>query len=399
MRARIETYIKLDPGCGGKPAGTVSDQNRMTIDSTFAGCADRLKQFMARHVGQPSLTQPELDADFNSLAVEWFEVQYQHNQAYRQWCQSLKVEPGTISDWKKIPAMPAAAFKEVDATSFPVHERTHVFHSSGTTQQRPSRHFHNAHSLTLYEASLLNGFQRSLLGDGQGRFRLLSLTPTGREMPHSSLVHMFETLLREVGAAGSAFHGFLNEEGAWELETQALEGTLEQAAEPVFLVGTAFSYVNWIDSLVARDVRLQLPPGSRVMETGGYKGRSRSLPKEELHALIGDRLGIPAEAIICEYGMSELSSQAYDVWPGEKGGRRVFHFPPWARPLIVSPESGLEVRDGETGLVRIVDLANLWSVSAVQTEDLAVRRGTGFELIGRLLNAEPRGCSLMAASQ
>ena len=136
------------------------------------------------------------------------------------------------------------------------------------------------------------------------------------------------------------------------------------------------------------------------METGGYKNRSRTLPKTELHALIERFLGVPRENIICEYGMSELSSQAYDAEiypPSSILHPRVFRFPPWARVQIISPESGCEVAEGEAGLIRIFDLANVFSVAAIQTEDLGDRRGDGFELIGRAQLAEPRGCSLMAA--
>jgi hypothetical protein len=136
------------------------------------------------------------------------------------------------------------------------------------------------------------------------------------------------------------------------------------------------------------------------METGGYKNRSRTMPKAELHALITKSLGVPCEQIICEYGMSELSSQAYDSEihpPSSILHLRAFHFPPWARAQIISPETGLEVSEGETGLIRIFDLANAFSVAAIQTEDLAIRRGDGFELLGRAQLAEPRGCSLMSA--
>ncbi len=144
------------------------------------------------------------------------------------------------------------------------------------------------------------------------------------------------------------------------------------------------------------------------METGGYKNRSRILPKVELHALITERLGIPRENIICEYGMSELSSQAYDCTLEAGGLKRAgtvpgapvarhFQFPPWARVQIISPETGREVAEGETGLIRIFDLANVYSVAAIQTEDLGIRRGEGFELLGRAQLAEPRGCSLMTA--
>jgi hypothetical protein len=129
------------------------------------------------------------------------------------------------------------------------------------------------------------------------------------------------------------------------------------------------------------------------METGGYKGRSRSLPKKELHALIAGRLGVPPSLIICEYGMSELSSQAYNQ---RTEATRVFQFPPWARLQIISPETGCEVSEGETGLIRVFDLANVCSVMAIQTEDLGLRRGDNFELLGRAQMAEPRGCSLLA---
>jgi len=191
-------------------------------------------------------------------------------------------------------------------------------------------------------------------------------------------------------------------------------------ARPRLLLGTAFSFVHLLDYLAERNLRFDLPAGSRVMETGGYKNRSRSMPKAELHQLITERLGVPPSYIICEYGMSELSSQAYDgtsqvndlnlLHPGPlpegegqgEGKRAVkthyFHFPPWVRVQIVSPETGREVADGDTGLIRVFDLANVFSVMAIQTEDLGIRRGDGFELIGRAQLAEPRGCSLMSHS-
>jgi hypothetical protein len=134
------------------------------------------------------------------------------------------------------------------------------------------------------------------------------------------------------------------------------------------------------------------------METGGYKGRSRTMPRAELHGLLQRHLGLDAAAIVCEYGMCELSSQAYDTVAGAWGPRS-FHFPPWARVRILSPETGAEIPAGEPGLVCICDLANAWSVAAIQTADLGVARGEGFELLGRAERAEPRGCSLMAKEE
>ena len=343
-----------------------------------------------------------LESEFNQLALALFALQFEHVEPYRRLCAGRRITPDKITLWSDTPPVPAAAFKEFDLTSIPAGERTTVFHSSGTTDQRPSRHFHNAESLRLYEASLLPWFTTHLL-TGAEALGLMILTPSPALAPHSSLVHMFETLRRELSSRDFRFTGTIDATGAWTLDTAAtLEALRKSMAteQPVALLGTAFSFVHLLDHLAACASSFALPDGSRVMETGGYKGRSRNLPKSELHALITRCLGIPPSHIVCEYGMSELSSQAYD-WKVRRTERgtgseaRVFRFPPWARARVVSPETGGEVAEGETGLIQICDLANVRSVMVVQTEDLAVRRGNGFELIGRAAHAEPRGCSLL----
>jgi len=352
------------------------------------------------------------DAEFNAFALELFNLQYQHNGAYRIFCESRHVTPETLGEWGQIPAVPAAAFKEWDLSCLPEHERTTVFFSSGTTAHRPSRHFHNESSLNVYETSLRKWFRAHfLLAEPHSFATALSLTPTQLQAPNSSLVHMFETLRRDRIASSFAFTGQADIDGAWSLDVAATTGCLETstaAKEPVLLLGTAFSYVYLLDFLTKRKLSFQLPPGSAILETGGYKGRTRVLPKKELHELMTLWLGVPAPHIICEYGMSELSSQAYDrrllkrtEQPRTRAGvgsaefERLFQFPPWVRVQIVSPETGHEVAEGETGLIRVFDLANVYSVMAIQTEDLAVKRAGGFELIGRAELSEPRGCSLM----
>jgi hypothetical protein len=376
--------------------------------------------------------QPYQEPEFDSLALELFALQFKHNAAYRKICEARlprrsvakagDFTPRVVEHWTQIPAVPTAAFKELELTCLAPAERTTVFHSSGTTEQKPSRHFHSLESLKLYEASLLPWFLENVLPDLRFTIydlRLVCLTPPPAQAPHSSLVQMFETVRRKLGAAETAFVGKLSG-GSWTLNFDATFAALNSSLftrHPSLLLGTAFSFVHLLDLLAEKNLRFDLPAGSRVMETGGYKNRSRSMPKAELHALITERLGIPSSHIICEYGMSELSSQAYAlgalasrrrVFPGttkELAGETPalpvsvtchFHFPPWARVQIISPETGREVAGGETGLIRVFDLANVFSVMAIQTEDLGIRRGSGFELVGRVAQAEPRGCSLMS---
>jgi hypothetical protein len=134
------------------------------------------------------------------------------------------------------------------------------------------------------------------------------------------------------------------------------------------------------------------------METGGYKGRSRVVAKTELRRLLKKYTAVPDSQIVTEYGMCELSSQAYDGVAGQpRASVGIFQFPPWVQTQIISPETGAVSAAGETGLLRIFDPANMYSVMALQTEDLAASRGDGFELLGRAESAEPRGCSLLAA--
>jgi hypothetical protein len=347
---------------------------------------------------------------FGELALKLFALQCENNEPYRSICEAKgTVEPPKVRDWRDIPAVPASAFKDFDLTCLAPEKHTTVFHSSGTTERRPSRHFHNAQSLALYEESLLAGFYSYL--QFKERLPIISLTPSQAAAPHSSLVHMFESLREKFGTESSAFIGQIADDGGWAVDAEAAVEMLRRSVEtgkPILILGTAFSYVHLLDYLADQEINFKLPIGSNAMETGGYKGRSRSLPKDELHQLISERFGIPSTNIICEYGMSELSSQAYARGSTVecRGKRSVaelpqrnvyFHFAPWARVQIISPETSHEVNEGETGLIRIFDLANVFSVMAIQTEDLGVRRGHGFELIGRATLAEPRGCSLMTA--
>jgi hypothetical protein len=333
------------------------------------------------------------DKAFGEVALRLFELQRELNEPYRTLCfaagNSNILKP---QNWKEIPAVPTSAFKDLELSCLPTKERTTVFHSSGTTKHRPSRHFHNAESLLVYEESLVAWFSRQIQIKQPNP--ITSLTPPPELAPNSSLVHMFETLGRKFGIDHSVFLGCIGEDGGWTLDFESALAAFRRCAEmhqPILILGTAFLYVHLLDYLAHRNISLKLPVGTMAMETGGYKGRSRDVPKRELHQLIGERLGISEANIICEYGMSELSSQAY-----YQATTHVFHFPPWARVQIISPETGREVTEGETGLIRGFDLANVFSAMPVQTEDLGIRRGDGFELVGRASLAEARGCSLMS---
>ena len=297
---------------------------RGRISSSVAAEGTRLKLFEsdAGLLGQSKSEPPHVGCYevFDSLALELFALQFKNNPAYRNICQARGATPETVEHWTRIPAVPASAFKELELSCIPSQARTAVFHSSGTTEQKPSRHFHSAESLAIYEASLWTWFKQNVFANSEFRIQnseLLVLTPPPEQAQHSSLVHMFETVRRKLGAEESVFVGKLDADNSWTLDFDAVFAALDDNSKlktqnSKTSSGHRFLLRSFVGFLLERNLRFGLPAGSRVMETGGYKNRSRSMPKSELHALITERLGIPPENIICEYGMSELSSQAYD---------------------------------------------------------------------------------------
>ncbi|MEO6053252.1 MAG: acyl-protein synthetase, partial [Chthoniobacterales bacterium] len=196
------------------------------------------------------------------------------------------------------------------------------------------------------------------------------------EATHSSLSQMAEWLEPE------AF--FMR---AGKLASAELRRKLDSTNHAVTLFGTALAFLHYFEERHTH----QLPEGSIAIETGGYKGSGREISKTELYALFKKHLGLPPASVFNEYGMTELSSQFYSHGLGTP-----HHCPRWARVVVINPASGLEVEDGNPGILKIYDLANLGSVCAILTQDLAIRHGGDFELIGRDPAALPRGCSRSA---
>lgn len=341
----------------------------------------------------------EDDERFERLALALFAFQFEACPPYRRLCESLDRTPAAASSFLDVPAVPTGAFKEFDLRCFPAAATRKTFRTSGTsTERRGALHLD---TLALYEASLLASLRRCLVPDLIGRRAPMRfLAPPPEEAPDSSLTHMFECLREAEGGAAS---GFDLVDGT--LQRDALAGAIERARAsdtPMLVAGTSFAFVHWLDACAADPggVDWRLPEGSRVMETGGFKGRSREVPRDALRAAIADGFGVDPRDVVNQYGMTELGSQFYDsTWIDREGPRRKLA-PPWTRVRFVEPETGRDVEPGEVGQIVIHDLANTGSVAAIQTADLgrAIRDEggdpIGFDVLGRAEGAEARGCSI-----
>ena len=290
------------------------------------------------------------------------------NAAYRAFCRSLGV-PDQVADWRQIPCVPQDAFKHADLRSFPPEETLKTFRTSGTTGEGFGQH--HFRTLGVYEEAVREGWRHAGLPAGP----FLVIAPHPDEAPHSSLSHMLATLAPR--------EAFIAPGGEIDLDR------LRTVTTSVCLLGTALGFLHLCEQL--EDRRLELPPGSTAMETGGYKGSGRDISRAELYGSISRTLGIAPEDIINEYGMTELSSQFYARGPD---GRH--HGPPWARAVVADPVTLQEVGEGETGILLVYDAANVGSVTGIRTQDLAIRRDGAFELLGRDPAALPRGCSRAA---
>ncbi len=329
---------------------------------------------------------------FNDLALRIFAYQLHNNAPYARYCAALGVTPEQMpASWEGIPPVPAAAFKEATLATFDPARAALIFETSGTTQRRGGRHYLERSS--LYDAALLAGFDRfvlSLSKDRDGaRLRYLNLVPNPSERPTSSLGYMMARVSRERGDGETRW--YLRRD---QLLLDAFFDDLRAAVAacvPVCIATTAFTLLSVLDAAGARALRFRLPLGSRIMETGGFKGRTRVVSREELYARTCACFGIAENAIVNEYGMTELTSQYYDAPSRIKSG------PPWLRGRAVGAD-GATLPAGMVGALVHVDLANLFSCVAVQTEDLGARVGNGIMLVGREEGAELRGCSLDAES-
>lgn len=334
---------------------------------------------------------------FEDLALALFEKQYAQNPTYRGLCDQKRKTPLTVGIWQEIPAVTTSAFKFSRLACFPATEDKVVFQTSGTTRQIPGRHYFR--TLDFYRSAALRSFKAYCLPD-RDKIRMLVLGPTANRFPNSSLGYMFSELCQAYGTIKSA--DYSSQDG---LDGDRLVENLHKAVdenEPVFILGTSLAVLQLTNILRERRLRFKLPGGSRLLDTGGYKGHEVEISRAELLSSLTGNFDLPGAAIINEYGMTELSSQFYESrLPGIPitDARPSIKFAsPWTRAVAVDPATLEILPDGEMGMLRIFDLANVDSVIALQTEDLGRAWPDRVELLRRATGAELRGCSLLTES-
>lgn len=310
---------------------------------------------------------------FHSIALEVFLFQFANNPVYRQYCSAIHKEPDRVKELKDIPFLPISFFKS-HAIKTGVFDPELIFKSSGTTGNDTSTHF--VKSAGLYEQSFMKTFHL-FFGDVK-EYCIVGLLPSYLEKGDSSLVYMVNHLIKESRHAGSGFYLYDHNKLDWKLKE------LEAQKQKTILFGVTYALTGFIEKYP------QNLATTIIIETGGMKGRGKEMTKQELYVRLNEGFG--GSPVYSEYGMTELLSQAY-----AKEG--VFTCPPWMKISIrdeTDPFTVYSPTDRQTGVINVMDLANLYSCSFIATDDVARMRTDGsFEILGRRDHSDIRGCSLL----
>ncbi len=311
------------------------------------------------------------EGDFEALALEVFRFQSTNNPIYKAYLEALKVNPLYVNEIKQIPFLPIHFFKShsVQTTLF---EPAAIFESSGTTGSINSHHL--VKDIALYEESFIRGFE--FFYGPIKEYCFIGLLPSYLERKNSSLVYMVDKLILLSEHPQSGF--YLDE---YE-KLYVLLNELEKRKQKIVLIGVTFALLDFAE-------KYSLPLSHTIiMETGGMKGRREEMVRTEVHEKLCESFGV--NQIHSEYGMTELLSQAYSK------GEGVFNCPLWMKVMVRDEEDPLMVKKYGTGVINVIDLANIYSCSFIATDDAGKINADGsFEVLGRVDGSDLRGCSLM----
>lgn len=310
--------------------------------------------------------------EFEKITLKVFRFQYDNNPVYKDFCDLLKKDKTNVKRIEDIPFLPIQFFKSHEVLSSTETIQT-TFTSSGTTGMSTSKH--HVTNLEFYEESYRLAF-RQFYGNIED-YVVLALLPSYLEREGSSLIHMVDDLIQLSNNPESGFY-LSNYD---ELINKLVK--LDNEGQNIILIGVTYALLDLVEK---KSFNLK---NTIIMETGGMKGRRKEIIREELHDVLCKGFGV--SEIHSEYGMTELLSQAYSL------GEGIFECPSWMKILVRDPEDALTyVKEGKTGGINVIDLANINSCSFIATQDLGKIVGNNsLEVLGRFDNSDIRGCNLM----
>jgi phenylacetate-coenzyme A ligase PaaK-like adenylate-forming protein len=321
----------------------------------------------------------QTEQDFLKASLETFRHQYEHSEIYRKFVDYLNISPEKVNSLEEIPFLPIEMFKNHQILDN--NKTTDLFfQSSGTTQMNLSRHW--IADENIYKESIYKSFEQ-FIGKPED-FIFLGLLPSYLEKQNSSLIYMVDYLMKKSARPENGY--FLYNHS----DVLKLLNTLKD--KKVILFGVSFALLDFLDFCLSGENEESLTPSENltVIETGGMKGRKEEMTKNELLKILQE--GFKTHKIYSEYSMTELLSQAYSL------GNNEYECPNWMKIMVRNAEDPLTYeKEGRTGAINIIDLANIHSCSFIATQDLGKITGNIFQVLGRIDHSDIRGCSLLVS--
>lgn len=326
------------------------------------------------------------DDRFAMLLLKGFALQYESVPAYRSVCDAFGITPDSIDRWEDIPAV----------SSFPHAERLrHISPHFAAERFRAGRTVDLSHTrgpffpdsaTTLMQRLVQTSEAKRLLFPDCERLRLLLVTPTPLMAPGMVMASGLARFRHEFGGTGSAFligfRGFDAVRLVRELRSA------EASGEPLAIMGATFGIDYLLSACAEAGVRFQLPPGSRICDSGGFMGRYVRRKPADFIRLCGEVLSVPPHYCINALWTCESTTVYFDtVLQSHLVGRAVVRCkqaPAWTRVIVVDPLSFQRLPKGEVGLLRLYDLSNRCMGVVTQTDKLGVEMDEGFDVLGKL---------------
>jgi len=337
-----------------------------------------------------------VDADlpesvFKDYSMRLFTLHYENNQLFREFCDAKKVRPGDIDRWQDVPMVYNDVFKTHLVASFPLEQSVMACLTGGTTSiTQRGRIFRDEDGKRLVFAAnrMMTGSYLFPDFEEGKRCRILILAPSPELAPSMGMAIGMDQTRQAFGTPDSMF--LLGKTG---IDIKSLLKALresEASGVPVALIGATSAYVYFFQACRRKKMSFRLPPGSRICDGGGYRGRFGPVSREDYYAMVEENLGIPESHCVNVLGEAETATNLFDDAlrrhvKGLPPRQRTRPVPPWSRVLAMSIDDLKPLPDGEVGLLAHWDLANVPTVLAVITDNLGYTTdgGRGCEMVGR----------------
>lgn len=328
---------------------------------------------------------------FNDYAIRIFRYQYAVNLVYREFCDIKRIKPGDIDRWEDVPMVYNDAFKTHLIVSFPIEKSVMACLTGGTTSlTQRGRIFRDedGRKLVLTANRIMTGSYLFPDFESGQRCRILILAPSPKLAPSMGMAIGMDQTRRHFGTPDSMF--LLGRSG---IHINKLLNALRQSEDtgiPVALIGATVAFVYFFQACRRKNIRFNLPRGSRICDGGGYRGRFGKVTRDDYYEMVQETLGIPWTHCVNVLGEAETATNLFDdalrrYVKGLPRRDRVRPVPPWCRVKALSIEDLSPLPDGEVGLLAHWDLANIPTILGVITDNLGFTtdNGRSCEMVGR----------------